>query len=310
VATYPPKTVVKVSDDQLAAWTKPAFGNEEKKAETTERMIREAVCEHALLKTLDVRVFAKGSFKNNTNVRRDSDVDVAVEYRGMITTQFAEGASFEGLGLSHYSGTFKDTGKGAFKAAVGEAMRKAFGSSAVDDSGNKVFKVRESSRSLAADVVPCTTYRYYWPSGTYRQGIELILNRPNLTRKVNYPEQHYANGVGKNTHTSKRFKRTVRILKNIEGKLVEAGQIAEVPSYFVECLAYNVPDHVYNGPTTWRGIVLDVTAEIWRYAKEPEPTTDRWVEVNEGKYLFHSGQRWTHQDAVAFSLLAWRMVQA
>lgn len=68
-----------VSDDQLANWTKPAFGNEEEKADYTERMIREAVNAHPVLKDLDVRVFAKGSFKNNTNVRRDSDVDVAVE---------------------------------------------------------------------------------------------------------------------------------------------------------------------------------------------------------------------------------------
>jgi hypothetical protein len=72
-----------------------------------------------------------------------------------------------------------------------------------------------------------------------------------------------------------------------------------------------IPDGngAYNSPTTWRGIVDRVTSEIWRYAKEPEPATGRWVEVNEGKYLFHSGQRWTRQDAVDFSLLAWRLVQ-
>lgn len=301
-----------VSDDQLANWTKPAFGNEEEKADYAERMIREAGKAHIALKDLDVRVFAKGSFKNNTNVRRDSDVDVAVEYRGLITTEFASGASFSGLGLAPYTGPFGDAaGKAAFKAAVGEAMRKAFGASAVDGSGNKVFTVRESSRSLAADVVPCTSYRYYWPNGNWRQGIELILDRPDGRRHVNYPDQHYEYGVAKNKATSKRFKSTVRILKNIENKLVAARQIRVVPSYFIECLAYNVGDYAYTAPTTWREIVSNATAEIWRYCKEPEPTSeaDRWLEVNRGKYLFHSQQRWTRADGEQFALLAWRMVQ-
>lgn len=303
---------MKATDDQLANWTKPAFGNEEEKAEYTERTIRDAVKAHPLLSDLDVRVFAKGSFKNNTNVRRDSDVDVAVEYRGVITTQFAEGASFSGLGLAPYTGPFGNAaGKRAFKAAVGEAMRQAFGLSAVDGSRNKVFTVRASSRSLAADVVPCTTYRYYWPSGAWRQGIELILDRPDDRRHVNYPEQHYANGVAKNKATSKRFKSTVRILKNIENQLVAAGEIREIPSYFVECLAYNVSDSDYTAPTTWREIVSNASAEIWRYCKEPEPAVegDRWVEVNRGKYLFHWQQRWTRADGERFALMAWQMVQ-
>src|SRR5690349_16611868 len=126
-----------VSDDQLANWTKPAFGNEEEKADYTERMIREAVKAHPVLKDLDVRVFAQGSCKNAANVVRDTHDGVAVEYRGLITPQFASGASFSGLGLAPYTGPFGDgAGKAAFKAAVGEAMRKAFGASAVDGSGN------------------------------------------------------------------------------------------------------------------------------------------------------------------------------
>jgi hypothetical protein len=297
-----------VSDEQLANWTRPAFGNEEEKATYTERTIREAVQEHPLLSTLDIRVFAKGSFKNNTNVRRDSDVDVAVEYQGLIKLDYANGANFADTGLDSYSGVFKDTGVGAFKAAVGEAMRQAFGAGAVDGSGNRVFKVREGSRSLAADVIPCTTYRYYWPSGEYRQGIELILNRPDGKRQFNYPDQHYDNGVEKNLLTSKRFKRTVRILKNIEGQLVAAGEMPEVPSYFMECLAYNVSHGVYNNADTWREIVRGVCAQIWGYSKEPEPNVGRWLEVNGLKWLFHPEQRWTREDAQRFAEMAFGMV--
>jgi hypothetical protein len=261
-----------------------------------------------LLSTLDVRVFAKGSFKNNTNVRRDSDVDVAVEYQGLIKVEYADGANFSHTDLEPYSGVFKDAGVAAFKAAVGRAMRRAFGAGAVDGSGNRVFKVREGSRSLAADVVPCTTYRYYWPSGEYRQGIELILDRSDGKRHYNYPEQHYNNGIQKNLRTSKRFKRTVRILKNIEGQLVAVGEMPEVPSYFMECLAYNVPEYVFKDTKTWREIARNVCAEIWGYAKEPEPSSGRWLEVNGFKWLFHLDQRWTREDARDFATMAFGMV--
>ena len=50
-----------VSEDQLANWTNPAFDNEDKKREDTERMIREAIRGHGLLQTLSIDVYAKGS---------------------------------------------------------------------------------------------------------------------------------------------------------------------------------------------------------------------------------------------------------
>ena len=65
---------MKVSDDQLAAWTRPAFGNEEKLAADTEAAIRRAINNHPVLAPMNIRILPKGSFKNNTNDRRDSDI--------------------------------------------------------------------------------------------------------------------------------------------------------------------------------------------------------------------------------------------
>ena len=65
-----------ISDDQLSSWTKPWFNNEEERAEKTKELVKSAVDIH--LKDLNIRVFAKGSYPNNTNVRKDSDIDIAV----------------------------------------------------------------------------------------------------------------------------------------------------------------------------------------------------------------------------------------
>ena len=290
----------KISDDQLASWTKPAFGNEEEKALNTEQTIREAIQAHPVLKDLKIRVFAKGSFKNNTNVRRDSDIDIAVELQDLIQLEFMDGLSLRDTNLSPYSGidTF------SYKKAVGEAISSAFGSNAVDSSGNKVFVVRESSLNLAADVIPCTTYRRYYNWG-FRQGIQLILNNPDGKRHYNYPDQHYENGINKNITTSKRFKRAVRIMKNIEHILCHEGKVSKIPSYFIECLAYNISDPIYLDDNSWREIVSNICAKIYGYAKNPEPDSEKWKEVNGYKHLFHTDQTWQREDALNLALLVY-----
>ena len=61
---------------------------------------------------------------------------------------------------------------------------------------------------------------------------------------INYPKLHYENGVKKNQDTNERYKPTVRMFKNARTYLVERGVIPAdlAPSYFLECLLYNVPN--------------------------------------------------------------------
>src|SRR5713101_5133016 len=71
----PPMTL----EDTLAGWTTPSSDTEQEKQERTERMIREAIAAHKPFSGCQLSIYAKGSYANNTNVRADSDVDVAVE---------------------------------------------------------------------------------------------------------------------------------------------------------------------------------------------------------------------------------------
>src|SRR5438046_1494244 len=59
-------------------WSKPSSDTEQQKYENAERMIRDAIKESIALNGKDIRVFAKGSYPNNTNVRQESDVDIGV----------------------------------------------------------------------------------------------------------------------------------------------------------------------------------------------------------------------------------------
>ena len=294
--------------------TRPAFGNEEQRAVNTERIIREAVVRHPLLAALPVKVYAKGSYRNNTNVRRDSDVDVAVEYTGINFPTYAESADpahIDGaLGLTPYDGPLTDatgsTNMSLLKNAVGEALTGAFGSSTVTRH-NKVFTVRESSRSLAADVIPCASHVHYWSATSSATGIRLLPDRPTWHRIDNYPQQHYTNGVAKNDETHRRFKRVVRILKTLENRMVEDGASPPVPGYLVECLVYGAPGRCFSG-YTWASRVREVLAHIWTDTESAE-CASRWLEVNGVKLLFHPAQKWTRHSARDFVHAAWQYVE-
>ncbi|MDT9664903.1 hypothetical protein RTZ71_29745 [Rhodococcus qingshengii] len=63
----------------LSKWIKPSSENEQAQQERAEDMIRKAITTCAAFDGSSVLVYTKGSYPNNTNVRRDSDVDVTVE---------------------------------------------------------------------------------------------------------------------------------------------------------------------------------------------------------------------------------------
>ena len=69
--------MAKVTEEQLAGWTDPSSTTEQDKQDRTERMIREAINTHDAFKGSSYKIYAKGSYANNTNVKFDSDVETS-----------------------------------------------------------------------------------------------------------------------------------------------------------------------------------------------------------------------------------------
>lgn len=93
------------------------------------------------------------------------------------------------------------------------------------------------------------------------QGVSIYV--PTDDRWIdNFPQLHYAKGVAKNTRTADRFKRTVRLFKNLRNDMIERGSISEdlAPSYFIECLLYNCGDQCFrvNLGETFGRVVLEL----------------------------------------------------
>ena len=285
-------------EDKLRGWTGRSSQSEQEHQERAERMVREAIKNHPAFGGCSLRVFAKGSYKNNTNVRSDSDVDIAVECTECVYFDNAQPGAHTSTGS--YSGDWSPT---KLRSELVAALYDKFPGQ-VDTSGSTAIRVNANTVRVDADIVPCFSYRYYFSETSWRDGTRVY--KKDLSHLKNYPDQQYKNGVAKNDRTGKSYKRAVRIMKRVENAMVDAGTHREVPSYFVECLVYNCPDTILNR-STWVETIKGVISHIFHELEGEEPSIEpgRWLEVNEWKFLFTNSQPWTRRDARDFAKAAW-----
>ncbi len=282
-------------EDQLTGWTKPSSDTEKDKQDRTERMIRQAIDSHAPFNDCSLKVYAKGSYANNTNVRTDSDVDIAVECTDALYWEEAEKGIYKPG--KKYEGVWTPS---KLRAELVAAMRGQF-SNQVDDSGSTAIQINSSSARVDADVVPCFSYRYYMTHES-RDGTKIFKNQGGSI--VNHPKQQLEYGIAKNKDTGYLYKKGARLLKRIENKMSEDGAFRELPSYFIESLAFNCPNPVFDS-STWTDRLRGMLFHIWGQLQGDEPDTERWVEANDCFYLFHSNQKWTRNDGREFAKAAW-----
>ena len=196
----------------------PASPTEEQDRDRTYKRVREAVLTDQRLAG-NVRISVKGSYANNTNVRADSDVDIAVEWKSwayITKSNEASQRSWAQLGV-----TLGDSGPtpATYRQWVEQALAGGLGSNVVDPSGNKAIFVAASSTTLDADVVPCFQHkRYDRPGRAPHVGIRLYPKKGGMVE--NWPEQNRVNGNRKNEQTGKRYKQLVRAIKRLENDMV------------------------------------------------------------------------------------------
>lgn len=292
-------------ESTFSDWTGAPSASEQERYERTRDAIRDALSAHGSFGDASISVYAKGSYPNHTNVVRDSDVDIAVEMTSILTLDYehdARGMTLHDFGITPYSGSYDYRD---LKNDVERAMVAGFGRSAVSR-GNVAIHIREKQGSLAADVVPCTSHQVYVSrQGRHFNGIELHPDRGASI--VNFPAQHLAEGVRKNTQTSKRYKRSVRILKRLENEMVAEKAIKVVPSFLIESAVWNVDDYRFAGATSWTEIIRRVITDAYM-ATEDDESCSGYLEANGIKLLFGPHQSWTREELNHFLLMAWRYI--
>lgn len=233
-------------------------------------------------------IYLQGSYKNTTNIRGNSDVDLVIQFNSIFLHNLTDEHKRRfGFAAADYK--WED-----LRREVKEALIEYYGIEKVKD-GKKTIKLETSF--LPADVVVSIQYQKYAVSPStdkdYIEGIAFSVPSENRW-VINYPKHHYHNGTRKNALTQNNYKPAIRMFKNARSYLIERGAPFDLaPSYFLECLLYNVPNDRFSG--TCRDIFYN-TIE-WLSTAD----LDNFVCQNEQYQLFGSSpEQWSEEKAKAF----------
>ena len=218
-----------IPEPQLESWSRLGA---HARLQGTYQSIRDALSAHPWPAPMEPpAIYLQGSYRNRTNISGDSDVDIVVETSRVFYHDLAphESAARRILPAQFTWEQFRDE--------VYRALASHYTATTVR-LGNKCIHVGGAGERLNADVVPCCEYRAYRRNEA--RGIAFwTLSRHQV---INYPHQHYENGVRKNTECGDNYKPMIRVFKNARNA---AG--SDFPSYFLECLLYNVTDYRCTG---------------------------------------------------------------
>lgn len=199
-----------------------------------------------------IKLFVQGSYANNTNVRTESDVDVAVIQEEVFRTEYRASGTMYPQSDADYGFTTVPAGAKSFKDEVQEALEEKFGSDV--ERKNKSIKVHGNTYRKDADTVPCRRYRdyrqdYKRDESNFIGGVVIYPDHGGMI--INYPEQHIANGRKKNNATNHHYKKMVRIMKKMRYLMEDSSYTAyssaakNVSSFMLESLLWNVEDSWY-----------------------------------------------------------------
>lgn len=283
-------------ESQFREWAKPPGVTEQTRCDNAIKAIRNAIKASPALQNRNITVFSQGSYRNNTNVRKDSDVDVGILCTNTFFYDLPENTTRETFGIIPATYHYEQ-----YKKEIEEALVQYFSRSAVKR-GNKAFDIHETSYHVEADVAAFFEHRRYASAGNCQTGVELQADDNN--RVINWPEQHYTNGCRKNTETGTRFKSIVRVLKSLSNEMTDKGILAaNLPGFLMECLVWNVPNEHFQH-YTYEDDVRSALAFLFNNTRSHESCKE-WGEVSELIYLFHSGQKLTWVAAHTFISAAW-----
>lgn len=260
-------------------------------AKNTHEAIRRALENYKWPEGVTYDAYLQGSYKNSTNIYGNSDVDLVVELTSAYWSNLTETEKIK-MGWTSASYGWSD-----FRQDVISALVSFFGSAQVDTNGKKSIKVLPGNGRLKADVVVSGTYKLFENGRPRVQGIT-FWSLPTWEQIINFPKQHCDNGESKNSNYKTRgwYRQSTRMFKNARDKIIENDHSLKdkYPSYYIECLLYNVPDRCfgYSFGSTYTETVN------WLNDKFNSNPVDGFVCQNEVYYLFGPGNvQWNKVDA-------------
>lgn len=238
----------------------------------------------------------QGSYKNSTHTYGSSDVDIIAKLTSAWGRDLSELNADEKERYHSDHTSPPDYGYSDFQADVWQWLSTKFDGISRGSKAIKIDSDRSSRLSVDVDIVPCCEYRVYhsypafgdpnFDSGMY------FRTTTGGTRIINYPGIHYGNGCDMHSN----YKETVRIFKNARDFYNESWnswRSIDAPSYFIECLIYNVPERILK-----RSSRSDRFKEALDYFQADSTDLESFDQVSEMEPLFgENDTQWDKQSA-------------
>ncbi len=285
---------MKFTEDEIKNWAKPASKAEDTRMKNSRNAVISALQTHTPLEDSKIKIIDKGSSHNNTNVKLQADVDLSLVQEDVFFYELPTGYSKEHFDIIDSQKNFN-----SYKDSIVNAIYNFFENHEVDNSKDKCTRVKENLNRVDIDVVPVWRYRLYQPNKSYHEGIAFYSDSNVLV--INFPEQHTENGKEKNNNTGKKYKKIVRILKKIKGKMKDDKIMVSdsITSFLIESLVWNVEDHIFNESDNLSDILKNVLINIYNNSSED------WNEVSNILKLFHAERKWSIHDVKIFIKQVW-----
>lgn len=309
-----------VTQRDLVALSAAPSQTERDKAARTHTAIREHLESDPALSKYNVDTFLQGSYKNSTNVRGDSDVDLGSVTDRVFYYDNSELPNDKPPSYGYPTKSLRESALEGYEPAsftydeyrrdVLASLISKYGRESVVDR-NKAILIKGNTYRLDADALPCTSFRWYYPNwrgeASFHSGISFFSKSGE--RIVNFPKQHFDNLSTKDQANSGKVKGTIRILKRVRNELEEAGKWdrKRSPSYYLEGLIWNVPDLHFDG--RYDDVLPSVLKYLWNDLTEKKNKGDltSYNQANNIFYLFHH-KFWKVDDAIAFIEAIWGSV--
>ncbi len=239
-----------IPENQLETWT--GLGSVQQSASTYQ--IIKNVLEHESAPYASRRIdsFLQGSYRNDTNIFGDSDVDIVLRTRSLFHYNIdALPEPQKALFNKAYPGS-AEYKLPDFRKDVETWLDHNYAGE-LDTSGKKALRIKAAGNRRNADVLLVAPHKKFTryvgdrpEDQTILEGVQFITT--DGKHIINYPKQHSDNLTARHQATKDLLKPMIRIYKNIRNKMVERGMIktGTAPSYFIEGMLANVPNEHFS----------------------------------------------------------------
>lgn len=187
--------------------------------------------------------FLQGSYRNDTNIRAESDVDIVTKTQSIF---YYDISALSAADQEEYRKNTPAANYSVpqFKSEVMDWLHLHYGTD-LDTTGNKALTIAARNNRRKADILVCATFKRYYYAGfmgiQFVEGIKFFTNDGQWVE--NYPVLHSDNLTARHQESDGWLKPTIRILKNMRNRARDAGILPQgvAPSYYIEGLLYNVP---------------------------------------------------------------------